>query len=358
MESHQAWFDAVRDGDLETAVTLYNKSNINLDANDEFDNSALYYACHNGHTPLINWLVEQGARDDDSRRCWRNALSRETLPPELLKKKKDPTSNPKKVHKPLQHFSKEQWEEKKEKHHAGRENMAISRARDAGVFNQGCSTVSVRSLKWTDELATFFDALACNTRDNRLDMRKCRLGGATGGRELLANSLKQNSTLTDIFLHQNELGDEGVELLVNNLQPSVRKLNLCTNEITDVGATAVAQFLGTERCQLTALDMNRNQIGDVGCQAVAESLLNKNQTVLETLSIMDNTVGDTGATHILQAFQQNTTLVRVNLKGNKIKEEIMKELDEMNCKRKQVLVENKVNPLEEDTGCLQGLFGA
>ena len=76
----------------------------------------------------------------------------------------------------------------------------------------------------------------------------------------LAEALKTNTTLTDIILDNNKIGDEGAKAIAEALKTNTTLINLklSTNIIGDEGANALAEALKTNTTTKLNLDNNRS----------------------------------------------------------------------------------------------------
>ena len=72
-------------------------------------------------------------------------------------------------------------------------------------------------------------------------------------------------SLAELYLHENQIGDEGAKAIGAGLPPSLVKLILYSNQIGDEGAKAIGAGLPPS---LGTLYLHENQIGDEGAQAV------------------------------------------------------------------------------------------
>lgn len=91
--------------------------------------------------------------------------------------------------------------------------------------------------------------------------------------ELLAEALRDNTSVQEIHLHLNPIGDAGVVLLAGALhnKPNLRHLNLHHTELGDEGVKALAKsFEGTTSPD--TLWLHGNQITSAGMQVLAETL--------------------------------------------------------------------------------------
>ena len=121
-----------------------------------------------------------------------------------------------------------------------------------------------------------------------------------GGDDLAAvvAALRNNATLTTLYLGSNNLGDEGARSLAAAL---------------DNNAT------------LTRLDLYWNNIGDEGARSLAAAL---NATLITSLNLADNNIGAEGAQSLAAALDNNRTLQRLGFLWNNIGADIMNLLED------------------------------
>ncbi len=167
-----------------------------------------------------------------------------------------------------------------------------------------------------DQSATgLAEALQINTSLTELDLSHNNIGahGATG----LAAALQKNKSLTKLYLSDNNIGDQGATGLARALQEnkSLTELHLSFTFIGDEGVTALAEAL-QENKSLTTLNLSANTIGDAGGTGLAEAL--QENKSLTTLNLSGNNIGDQGASGLGKALQENTSLTELDLSGNNI----------------------------------------
>ncbi|CAF4839605.1 unnamed protein product, partial [Rotaria sp. Silwood1] len=129
--------------------------------------------------------------------------------------------------------------------------------------------------------------------------------------------LRNNTTLTTLYLENNQIGDKGAQYLAEGLPKNITllTLDLENNQIGDNGA----QYLGEgllRNATLTELYLDNNEIGYKGAQSLGEGL--QKTTTLTTLDLRKNEISDKGAQHLGEAFKKNTTLTTLNLSHNNI----------------------------------------
>lgn len=140
--------------------------------------------------------------------------------------------------------------------------------------------------------------------------------GNKGAKEIAA-ILKQSSHITALRLGENNIGDAGIQFLVEALiaYPTLITLDLRENNIGGLGAQFLAELLITNRT-LTALDLEGNNIGDVDIRILAESL--KRNASLIILNLRFNNINDTGLNYLAEALTTNKVLITLDLEGNNI----------------------------------------
>ena len=111
------------------------------------------------------------------------------------------------------------------------------------------------------------------------------------------------------------ISDAGATVLAQALHQnaSLKELNLRKNNISDAGATAIAQALH-QNASLKELHLSENNISDAGVTDLAQAL-HRNST-LKTLNLRHNNVIDVGATALAQTLHHNSTLEELYLHGN------------------------------------------
>ena len=62
---------------------------------------------------------------------------------------------------------------------------------------------------------------------------------------------------------------------------------------------------------LTNLDLSNNQIGDDGATRLSRAI--RNNTSLEELNVTKNPINELGATHLSEALMVNFTLLKLNI---------------------------------------------
>lgn len=117
------------------------------------------------------------------------------------------------------------------------------------------------------------------------------------------------------WLANNFLGDEGLSLLLDkhvHFKP-IKVLDLRNNDITDKGMQALAEIARHSHI----LYLKRNCVGDRGVQQLKVALLKESQgSVLTTLGLENNNIGNEGAMALVDMAKALHSLVRIDLTGN------------------------------------------
>ena len=89
----------------------------------------------------------------------------------------------------------------------------------------------------------------------------------------IAKALEVNATVTNLFLHENNIGDPGATAIAEALRvnASVTELLLSGNKIGDNGAAAIANAIAVN-ASLKILMLQNTNIGDDGAKALASAL--------------------------------------------------------------------------------------
>ena len=137
------------------------------------------------------------------------------------------------------------------------------------------------------------------------------------GATALAEALKGNSTFKYLYLGKNNIGDRGAIALAEALKvnSTITNVNLYDNNIGATGARALAEALNVNST-ITAISLNDNNIGDTGARALAEAL-NVNSTITD-VSLGNNNIGDIGATALAESLKVNLTIIYIELNNNNI----------------------------------------
>uniref|UniRef100_A0AAR2KWD7 Leucine rich repeat containing 45 n=1 Tax=Pygocentrus nattereri TaxID=42514 RepID=A0AAR2KWD7_PYGNA len=184
-----------------------------------------------------------------------------------------------------------------------------------------------------------------DTLFTELVLQDCML--SEEGAKLFLNGLCSNTTVRALDLKGNNLRGAGAEalgkLLVRN--KTLRRLVLEWNALGmwEEGFSIFCEGLASNSC-LTQLDLRNNQINHQGAAELALAL--KRNSVLEELgeNLRWNNIGLLGGRSLLDALQQNRTVLQVEMAGNNIPSDILRAIEqsmEHNADRQSALRESR-----------------
>ena len=169
----------------------------------------------------------------------------------------------------------------------------------------------------------------CNTKcNNRVaDFSECNL--SINSIRIISLLLLDANRLARLDLTRNNIGDFGVEILVNSLKNtnSLLYLNLSSNSITHKGGQIIFNsFINQQSIidlNLSSLEgSNRNRITGLGLQDIP-IYLNHNYFI-EKLNLSGNSIRNEGFILICQGLQKNQTLQSLDISNNSINEKGVK----------------------------------
>ncbi|XP_072894240.1 NACHT, LRR and PYD domains-containing protein 3-like isoform X2 [Hemitrygon akajei] len=159
-------------------------------------------------------------------------------------------------------------------------------------------------------------------RNPECKIQKLGLGNVRltdSGAEDLDSALSTNTSLTELDLSDNKLGDSGVKLVsaaLRNPECKIQKLLLGDVGLTDSGAKDLAFALSTNP-SLTGLNLNENKLGDSGVKLVSEALRNP-ECKIQKLELVYVGLTDSGAEDLVSALSTNPSLTGLNLRSNSL----------------------------------------
>lgn len=141
--------------------------------------------------------------------------------------------------------------------------------------------------------------------------------------KILATAMVSHQALRQVYLGQNDIGDEGAIALAEVLGSGNSKIgymdvsyNNIGRNVGQSGAKALAVALAVNS-SLKVLNLTGNAVGDEGAMVLAQTL-GASDTPLEELYLGDNAIGVEGVMEILAALKHNRTLRILDLSKNKI----------------------------------------
>eukprot|EP00943_MAST-04B_sp_MAST-4B-sp1_P002872 g2872.t1 len=133
----------------------------------------------------------------------------------------------------------------------------------------------------------------------------------------LADALTQTAPkIKELRFKDTKLNDDMVMTLLKSVEhrPSLKIIDFGFNEITQVGATTIAEHLMKKGVGIESIDLAVNSIGDEGAMALANALTG-NQFVI-SLVLRSNKIGEQGVTAFSNLLQTNKKIKNLNLKYN------------------------------------------
>ena len=135
--------------------------------------------------------------------------------------------------------------------------------------------------------------------------------------EIISNSLKMNSTLSELILSNNKITDKEAEELSEAIEvnEALQHLDISHNTITDHGVSAISDCL-INNTVLHKLNLSKNQITDEGAKALAEAI--QVNTKLQELNICKNLISEEGLMRVVEACAENGILQKLQCTHNNI----------------------------------------
>ena len=181
---------------------------------------------------------------------------------------------------------------------------------------------------WINELSLFFYGNKCKLKKLDLSNNKITSKGATK----LMQALKTNEYMTHLNLENNQnIGSGDLSEIVmffrnnewleninlsncglheNNVKDMVEGLHVKDNNNFKVGNNT-----------LNVLNISNNSIRDEGAKLLASLMMNNSNVGLKTIDISSNIIGDEGGVAIAKALATNSTITRISLKTNILKDD-------------------------------------
>ncbi|CAH3103692.1 unnamed protein product [Porites lobata] len=168
---------------------------------------------------------------------------------------------------------------------------------------------------WRYEVVSLFKALSVNSSLTNLDLSKNSIGDS--GAASLSQAVAVNSSLTNLDLMDNFIGPSGAASLSQALavNSSLTNLVLLGNSIGDSGVASLSQALAVNST-LTNFDLGWNSIGDSGAASLSQALAVNSS--LTNLNLSRNRIDGSGAASLSQALAVNSSLTNLDLNGNSI----------------------------------------
>jgi hypothetical protein len=169
----------------------------------------------------------------------------------------------------------------------------------------------------TDATAISSNALLHNTTLKSLSLTGNR-DGTNSGWVILVTSLRE-IMLEKLHISDNIIDGMGITAIAESLKKnsSLRELDLSYNSIGDIGVTALSTVLRHPNSALEKLDVKWNSIGEMGATVIADGL--ENNSTIKELALSSNSIGDIGVTSISNVLRHpNSTLENLDISVNSI----------------------------------------
>eukprot|EP01114_Cavostelium_apophysatum_P000258 TRINITY_DN1024_c0_g2_i1.p1 TRINITY_DN1024_c0_g2~~TRINITY_DN1024_c0_g2_i1.p1 ORF type:complete len:803 (+),score=220.76 TRINITY_DN1024_c0_g2_i1:98-2506(+) len=140
----------------------------------------------------------------------------------------------------------------------------------------------------------------------------------------IAQVVSKSSSLSNLILPKNKIGDSGAKALAEALvSSSVTALDLSDNKIGAAGVSCLTDLLVTNKT-LTAIHLGGNNITQKGA-AYLRLALDQNNT-LTSLDLPNSKLNDEGLAHIAHGLRNNSSLTKLNLSTNEFSAEGAKQI--------------------------------
>ena len=137
------------------------------------------------------------------------------------------------------------------------------------------------------------------------------------GAETISEYLKNNICLLELNLSKNRIGCNGITAIAKAIQVNVslQKFNISSCKVADDGAAAISDSL-KHNDLLQELNLSQNNISSSGAEKIAEAI--QMNVTLQKLDISYNRISDDGAAAISDALKYNNSLQVLDMSYNKI----------------------------------------
>ena len=167
----------------------------------------------------------------------------------------------------------------------------------------------------------------------------------------ISPGIEHNKNITQIYLTQCNIGDEGAIALSNALfnNINITKIHLDENKIGETGVKAISEkILG--KISLKTLVLSHNLIDSKGALYIGENLAEAQG--IQNLLINSNNIGDEGCEFISKGLEKNSSLVQLNLNNNYITNKGIKYIAKALLGKENFMTlsitDNKITDIEEE----------
>ncbi|XP_069465030.1 NACHT, LRR and PYD domains-containing protein 3-like [Ambystoma mexicanum] len=160
-----------------------------------------------------------------------------------------------------------------------------------------------------------------------LRMERCSLDGSCGA--VLASFLRTNSSLTEFDISENKLGDCGMKELCQGLKNPVLKMHTLGLKGCSLTGSCCADLASVLRAStsLRDLDLSQNQLGDSGVRELCEGL-REQRCKIQKLKLSQCSLTGSCCADLSSVLRINMSLTELNLACNDLQDAGVKELCE------------------------------
>ena len=196
------------------------------------------------------------------------------------------------------------------------------------VEYQPCAEVRLNKQQLTDaDIETVVQQAITSKRCKTLSLAFNEI--TSKGASILANALRSNTTLHELWLSTNHVCDTGASYLAQTLatNKTLKKLGLASNDITNAGVLHLVEMLKKNQT-LNTLGLAMNRIGDQGVQTLANALAQQSIS-LEVLTLDRNpSVSDLSVNSLVNMIKHNRSMKELWLNDCNLSEKGKRKLQE------------------------------
>ena len=159
-------------------------------------------------------------------------------------------------------------------------------------------------------------------RNRCIDLSDCYLG--IYSIKFISDFIYKGDRISRLNLTRNNLGDQGIELLINAIKNSMSliSLNLTSNNIAYKGGQIIFEDLSEQKSiidlNISSIEgTNRNHLTHLGLKTI-DHFFNKNGYI-ESLNLCGNSIKDEGFILLCNALYENKNLQNLNISNNNIR---------------------------------------
>ena len=133
----------------------------------------------------------------------------------------------------------------------------------------------------------------------------------------LAETIKYNSTVTELDLSANGLGDGECTALAEAIKhnSTITQMDLSANDLCIGSCTALAEAI-KHNSTITQLDLSRNGLGTGDCTTLAKAI--KHNSTITQLDLSENKLGTGNYSALAEAIKHNSTITQLDMSRNKL----------------------------------------